>query len=116
MTENSTKKTDGYQPSDKEIIQTLDKAHKMNDKIWQETHPAEYKAQLEKEQQQKKEEEKYAKEAQQKMDQLKEEVNLDIDEFLKTSEAIKSETAEKQKMLKKLKKKYKHIKHRHEKL
>ena len=50
------------------------------------------------------------------MDQLKEEVNLDIDEFLKTSEAIKSETAEKQKMLKKLKKKFKHIKHKHEKL
>ena len=57
-----------------------------------------------------------AKDAQQRMDQLKEEVNLDIDEFLKTSEAIKSETAEKQKMLKKLKKKFKHIKHKHEKL
>jgi len=87
----------------------LDKAHKMNDKIWQETHPAEYKAQLDKEEKQKKDEEKYALEAQQKMNELKEEVNVNIDEFLKTSEAIKSETEEKQKMLKKLKKKYKHI-------
>lgn len=43
------------------------------------------------------------------MNELKEEVNVNIDEFLKTSEAIKSETEEKQKMLKKLKKKYKHI-------
>lgn len=50
------------------------------------------------------------------MNELKEEVNLDIDVFLKTSENIKQETAVKEKMLKKLKKKYKHIKHKHEKL
>jgi hypothetical protein len=34
MTENSTKKAEGYQPSDNEIKQDLDRAHKMNDKIW----------------------------------------------------------------------------------
>lgn len=116
MTQNGSKKAQGLVDVDKEISQTLDKAHKMNDKIWQETHPAEYKAQLEKEAKQKKDEEQYALDAQQKMNQLKEEVNVNIDEFLKTSEAIKEETAQKEKMLKKLKKKYKHIKHKHEKL
>jgi hypothetical protein len=50
------------------------------------------------------------------MNQLKEEVNLNIEEFLNSSQAIKAETATKAKMLKKLKKKYKHIKHKHEKL
>jgi hypothetical protein len=89
MTENSTMKLTSCSVIYNEIKQDLDKAHNMNDKIWQETHPAEYKAQLEKEANKKKEEEQYAQDAQERMNQLKEEVNLNIDEFLKTSEAIK---------------------------
>jgi hypothetical protein len=50
------------------------------------------------------------------MNQLKEEVNLNIEEFLNSSQAIKAETAEKAKMLRKLKKKYKHIQKKHQKL
>ena len=51
-----------------------------------------------------KEEEQYAQDAQHKMNQLKEEVNVNIDEFLKSSEAIKKDSAQKEKMLKKLNK------------
>jgi hypothetical protein len=68
MTQNKSSSGDNqqhveYQPSDKELNQTLDKAKKMNDKIWQETHPAEFKKQQDAEAQKKKDEETYAAEA-----------------------------------------------------
>ena len=65
----------------------------MNDQIWQETHKDEFKKKQEDEAKKKQEEEKYAAEVQQHMNQLKEEVNLNIEEFLNTSQAIKEDTA-----------------------
>lgn len=72
MTQNKTISAENqqhaeYQPTDKELNQTLDKAKKMDDKIWQETHRDEFKKQQDEEVQKKKDEEKYAAEAQVRM-------------------------------------------------
>lgn len=122
----STKKSDTDKtPSDKkknktsddaEIADKLSKAKSINKNIMKSTHPEEYKKQQEQEELRKKkeeeekqkkalEEENYKKQVRDRMTQLQEEVNTGADEFIKTAQTLKDDTAKKTKVLKKMKKK-----------
>jgi hypothetical protein len=108
MTQNSTKKESLVQKEsdDEDLDETLHHAKEMNSKIFQESHPKEYQAQQDKIKQQKQEEEDYKALVQDRMTGLKQEVNLNIEEFINKTNDIKRETHQKAKTLKKMKHKY----------
>jgi hypothetical protein len=77
--------------------------------LWRETHPEEYKQQQEDD---KNREEKMKK----NLKLLKKEVKHDIRSFIKKAKTMKSETAKKKKLLKKLKQKYERVTAMHDEM
>jgi len=68
--------------SDEAVSQTLQKAKKMNDKIFKEIHPVEYQKKEDLRKQKEEEEKEYKHIVRERMSQLKEEVNMSIEDFI----------------------------------
>ena len=71
-----------YTPSDKEVQQDIEKAKQMNQNIFKETHPAEWKQQEDEKKKKEQEDAQYKDMVNDRMSQLKEEVNMNIEDFL----------------------------------
>lgn len=110
VTQNQTKKENLVQKEsasdDSDLDETLHHAKEMNNKIFQESHPEEYQAQQDKIAKKKQDEEDYKVLVQDRMTVLKQEVNVNIEEFINKTNDIKRETHQKTKTLKKMKHKY----------
>ena len=109
MTSSENINNTDFVPKSEDIQKSLDKAKNINQEIFKQIHPYEFRKQQEELKKRAEEEKKYKEVVSERMVGLKDEVNETIHEFLATAEDLRNKTEQRKQQLTKIKDQYNHL-------